>query len=900
MQEKRNKMKKIRFFCLFGLFLGFSALAAFGQSKPISQLDSTTNVTNADVMPFVNSGQTKKISFGFLYNRISNRLGLVARTNNYNDLSNRPTFSLSSNSVPRWSTATGQFENSFITQTGTNPVVDRITIDSDLLVTRQINANSALIGSMTVNTLTTDVIDLNASGTIEANRFKIQGMPSSYANGIQGISESVTSPVPTVHDRIPTTLAVYNALSNPIISSSWVENGLSVSGGKIRLGGTLLTGNTDLIPVSGSVLRIRNIANTADSYSFSPTSFGIGAAGNAVNMAITGNLSVTGTTTLAGNTNVSTGTFRVQSISTANALMRNNSSGNAFQASAVIENGTNTTIGSNFTIVNSTGVVTAANLLATQTTTATAGGTTTLTVSSPQQQLLTGSSTQTVVLPVVTTMTNGQSFVITNVSSGVVTVQTSGANVIQALATNTRLIATCINTSSGTGTASWNWVYQSINAPLPGVNNALANGNILVGNASNIATPVAMSGEATIANTGAVTLNNGAVTGKVLTGLTPTNAAVTATDNLLQGIGKLQGQLNTVLVTTVADLGTWNYLFDKNYQISATQTGNFNAPNLTGAINGSTVILTHNAGTAPTFNSDLYRSFNYTYMVNSNNIICLTYLSSGIVLVSSGLTTTPTAPSALSYSGGFKLDPYASILQSDTYTASSLNTTNREWVTATTVGGANKTGTGVTATTYTVTGAEQFLAFDARNIVNGFQTTTTSTFKQVKGITQIGTAAGWQAESYPYFQANVNTLNDGLNGFTGAYREIVPTTTSQALWTVGNTGSATTRLEQGNTYLIGMRIKTSTTQEVRLSRGSGYANWTYSLKNNNARTNNVSVLGWVDNFGQGEILTTTQNIWFIVTIGAGEGNNVLGLQYNTNSTANRAYYQMLGVWLINP
>lgn len=43
-------------------------------------------------------------------------------------------------------------------------------------------------------------------------------------------------------------------------------------------------------------------------------------------------------------------------------------------------------------------------------------------------------------------------------------------------------------------------------------NNTLANTHILVGNASNVATDVALSGDAAMANTGAITVANGAIT----------------------------------------------------------------------------------------------------------------------------------------------------------------------------------------------------------------------------------------------------------------------------------------------------------------------------------------------------------------------------------------------------
>lgn len=98
------------------------------------------------------------------------------------------------------------------------------------------------------------------------------------------------------------------------------------------------------------------------------------------------------------------------------------------------------------------------NLIDGYATTATAAGTTTLTVASPYQQYFTGSTTQTVLLPVTSTLALGQQFSIVNNSSGVVTVESSGANTLQAMAANTSLVATVVSTS-GTGTASWSWSY---------------------------------------------------------------------------------------------------------------------------------------------------------------------------------------------------------------------------------------------------------------------------------------------------------------------------------------------------------------------------------------------------------------------------------------------------------
>lgn len=89
------------------------------------------------------------------------------------------------------------------------------------------------------------------------------------------------------------------------------------------------------------------------------------------------------------------------------------------------------------------------------TTTATAAGTTTLTVSSERNQYFTGATTQTVVLPVASTMRAlGDAFRIVNNSSGAVTVNSSGGNLVATLVANTQATITCV-LLSGTAAASW-------------------------------------------------------------------------------------------------------------------------------------------------------------------------------------------------------------------------------------------------------------------------------------------------------------------------------------------------------------------------------------------------------------------------------------------------------------
>lgn len=75
---------------------------------------------------------------------------------------------------------------------------------------------------------------------------------------------------------------------------------------------------------------------------------------------------------------------------------------------------------------------------------------------------------------------------------------------------------------------------------------SLANTHILVGNSSNVAVDVAMSSEATIANTGAVTLTNSAVIGKVLTGYVSGAGTVAATDTILSAFNKINGNVTAL------------------------------------------------------------------------------------------------------------------------------------------------------------------------------------------------------------------------------------------------------------------------------------------------------------------------------------------------------------------
>lgn len=106
------------------------------------------------------------------------------------------------------------------------------------------------------------------------------------------------------------------------------------------------------------------------------------------------------------------------------------------------------------------------NFLESYSTTATSAGTSTLTVGSSFLQFFTGSTTQTVTMPVTSTLVLGQQWLIVNRSTGNVTIQSSGANAIITLSQNTSALLTCILTS-GTTAASWDYAVSNNQGALP-------------------------------------------------------------------------------------------------------------------------------------------------------------------------------------------------------------------------------------------------------------------------------------------------------------------------------------------------------------------------------------------------------------------------------------------------
>lgn len=174
--------------------------------------------------------------------------------------------------------------------------------------------------------------------------------------------------------------------------------------------------------------------------------------------------------------------------------------------------------------------------------TASAGTTTTLTVASDYYQQITGTTTQTIVLPVTSTLVTGFAFYIVNSSTGLVTINSSGGNTVAILQANTSISLTCI-LNSGTTAASW---YGQVNGTIYtngktlSVNNTLTlagtdGATLNIGTGGTLGTGAyatignyALVGQTMYIGTTAVTINRSSAT-LALTGVSIDGNAGTAT-----------------------------------------------------------------------------------------------------------------------------------------------------------------------------------------------------------------------------------------------------------------------------------------------------------------------------------------------------------------------------------
>ena len=211
------------------------------------------------------------------------------------------------------------------------------------------------------------------------------------------------------------------------------------------------------------------------------------------------------------------------------------------------------------------------------TSTATAAGTTTLTNASSQYQLFTGSTTQTIVLPVTSTLATGWTFHIVNNSTGNLTVQSSGLNAVATVYPNTTVMITCI-AITGTTAASWEYGYTDFGsvtgtgsvvlATSPTITGATLttgafNGTVGATTPSSIvATTISGTTSVLSSGSGGVGYSTGA--GVAVTQLTSRTTAVPTTGTKTSGA--------ITLFTTTAVVGTYFSFTVPNTGIAATDT----------------------------------------------------------------------------------------------------------------------------------------------------------------------------------------------------------------------------------------------------------------------------------------------------------------------------------------
>lgn len=208
------------------------------------------------------------------------------------------------------------------------------------------------------------------------------------------------------------------------------------------------------------------------------------------------------------------------------------------------------------------------------TSTVTAAGTTTLTNTSSYYQLFTGTTTQTVVLPVTSTLQTGWTFHICNNSTGTVTVQSSGLNTVISVIAGTTVMCTCIGTTLTTA-ADWEAGYTDFSTSTGSGAVVLQSAPVLVAptfSSPTVTGTMLFSGTAsstsnfhTTQTSGVMTIGGTAGTGNIIFGRstvsqqTDIQAGATAsgsTKTINFGSGGLAGSITAITIGSTAGTST--------------------------------------------------------------------------------------------------------------------------------------------------------------------------------------------------------------------------------------------------------------------------------------------------------------------------------------------------------
>lgn len=357
---------------------------------------------------------------------------------------------------------------------------------------------------------------------------------------------------------VVTANGISGSVSNPTTTPA-----ITLSLGAITPSSVVASGN-----VSGSNLSGTNTGDQTITLTGGVTGSGTGSFATTVitNANLTGDITSVGNATNIGANKV---TLAMQAQLAANSVI-GNSTGSTATPTAVSLSTNSVT--SSIPFRDASANINSNNFNAGYTTTTTASATSTLTANSTYWQYFTGNLSQSIQLPVASTMNLGQSFFFVNNSTGGLTINASGSGVVKLMdaatsSVSTGCLVTCILTS-GTTNASWNATYipsfSSGAIPVTGGGTGLtglSQGDILYGSATNTLSrlPKSVSGASTTYLSNAGTSNNPAwnqvslISG--VTGTLPvTNGGIGATTLAAHGV-VVGNSTSPVNVTTAGTLG---------------------------------------------------------------------------------------------------------------------------------------------------------------------------------------------------------------------------------------------------------------------------------------------------------------------------------------------------------
>lgn len=205
----------------------------------------------------------------------------------------------------------------------------------------------------------------------------------------------------------------------------------------------------------------------------------------------------------------------------------------------------------------STAIWTRANINSGYTTTVTSATTTILTVLSSYWQFFTGSMTQTVVMPITSTLAAGMTWSLVNTSTSAVTIQSSGLNTIATLAPGEAGLITCI-LNSGTTAASWNAIVSAMGA---GVTSITGTPNQII--ASSPTGAVTLSTPQNIASTSSPTFAAMTLTGSTQHGVLIGEGSAGSINSVLLGAGQV------LVGTTASDPAATTIASGQNITVTA-------------------------------------------------------------------------------------------------------------------------------------------------------------------------------------------------------------------------------------------------------------------------------------------------------------------------------------------